>query len=215
MNTNANPVAASASSSRDNPCYGNDPTVATLNVCADDERSYQLPYAQFLHAEMTPNPALKKDADAPPEASAEEIAYLCRAVNRYLARPARPADVVWKYAGVRPLYDDGPADPSAVTRDYTLRLDDDAGGGRIRGTVHFSIGMLSLFRPASPPRMLNACSTPARRSCIAARFEVMPLLQTVNTTFFRDLSSLPVMVTLKVSGPRLSTWMLMASSYDR
>ncbi len=67
MNTNANPAEASASSSRDNPCYGNDPTVAALNVFADDERSYQLPYAQFLYAEMTPNPALEKDADAPPE----------------------------------------------------------------------------------------------------------------------------------------------------
>ena len=28
---------------------------------------YQLPYAQFLYAEMIPNPALEKDADAPPE----------------------------------------------------------------------------------------------------------------------------------------------------
>jgi hypothetical protein len=67
MNTNTTPAEASASSSRDNPCYGNDPTVATLNAVADDERSYQLPYAQFLYAETTPNPALEKDADAPPE----------------------------------------------------------------------------------------------------------------------------------------------------
>ncbi|MCI0747542.1 MAG: hypothetical protein L0Y58_19225 [Verrucomicrobia subdivision 3 bacterium] len=67
MNINTDPAAASASSSRDNPCYGNDPTVATLNVLADDERSYQLPYAQFLYAETTPNPALEKDSDAPPE----------------------------------------------------------------------------------------------------------------------------------------------------
>ena len=66
MNTNANPAVASASSSRDNPCYGNDPTVATLNVFADDERSYQLPYAQFLYAELIPNPVLEKNADAPP-----------------------------------------------------------------------------------------------------------------------------------------------------
>ena len=48
-------------------------------------------------------------------------------MNRYLARPVAPADVVWSYAGVRPLYDDGSANPSAITRDYTLRLDDDAG----------------------------------------------------------------------------------------
>ena len=66
-----------------------------------------------------------------PEASAEEVEYMCRAVNRYLARPARPEDVVWKYSGVRPLYDDGTADPSAVTRDYTLRLDDDAGAAPV------------------------------------------------------------------------------------
>ena len=67
MKTNANPAAASASSSRDNPCYGIDPTVATLNVFANDERSYQLPYAQFLYAEMIANPALEKKPDAPPE----------------------------------------------------------------------------------------------------------------------------------------------------
>ena len=67
MNTSTSPAAASESSSRDNPCYGTDPTAATLNVLTDDERSYQLPYAQFLYAEITPNPALEKDVDAPPE----------------------------------------------------------------------------------------------------------------------------------------------------
>jgi hypothetical protein len=41
--------------------------VATLNVFADDEHSYHLPYAQFLYAEMIPNPALEKKPDAPPE----------------------------------------------------------------------------------------------------------------------------------------------------
>jgi hypothetical protein len=39
--------------------------VATLNVFADDEHSYLLPYAQFLYAEMIPNPALEKEPDAP------------------------------------------------------------------------------------------------------------------------------------------------------
>ncbi len=62
-----NPDAASASSTRDNPCYGIDPNVASLNVYADDEHSYLLPYAQLLYAETIPNPALEKNADAPPE----------------------------------------------------------------------------------------------------------------------------------------------------
>jgi glycerol-3-phosphate dehydrogenase len=61
-----------------------------------------------------------------PAISADEIDYLCGIANAYLARPIGPADVVWSYSGVRPLYDDGSSDPSAVTRDYVLKLD--AGG---------------------------------------------------------------------------------------
>jgi len=64
-------------------------------------------------------------------ASDAEVDYLCRAASRYLARPVDPAAVVWRYAGVRPLYDDGTADPSAVTRDYTLRVDADAGAAPV------------------------------------------------------------------------------------
>jgi hypothetical protein len=67
MNTNPNPDEASVSSPRDNPCYGGDPNVAALNVFADDEHSYFLPYAQLLYAEIITNPALEKNADAPPE----------------------------------------------------------------------------------------------------------------------------------------------------
>src|SRR5438034_10931689 len=67
MTTNATPATASGLCSRGNPCYDRDSNVATLNVFADDERSYQLPYAQFLYAERIPNPALENDADAPPE----------------------------------------------------------------------------------------------------------------------------------------------------
>ncbi len=55
--------------------------------------------------------------------SQEETTYLCDAVTRWLARPVTPADVVWSYAGVRPLHDDGAASASAVTRDYVLELD--------------------------------------------------------------------------------------------
>ncbi len=56
--------------------------------------------------------------------SDDELAYLCDAVNRYFRHPVRPADVVWTYAGVRPLLEDGDGDASAATRDYRLELDD-------------------------------------------------------------------------------------------
>ncbi len=93
----------------------------------DDRRVvFMIPYGD-IHTLVGTTDVPVQDESARPAASAEEIAYLCRAVNRYLARPARPEDVVWHYAGVRPLYDDGTADPSAVTRDYTLRVDDEAG----------------------------------------------------------------------------------------
>ena len=59
--------------------------------------------------------------------SAEEVAYLCDAANRYFSRTIGPDDVVWSYAGVRALYDDGEADPKAVTRDYRLEVDDHPG----------------------------------------------------------------------------------------
>jgi len=52
-----------------------------------------------------------------------EIAYLCEQASRYLAKPVTPADVVWSYAGVRPLLDDEAGNASAVTRDYHLELD--------------------------------------------------------------------------------------------
>ncbi len=58
-----------------------------------------------------------------PEITDDEVAYLCGIANAYLAKPIAPADVVWSYSGVRPLYDDGSADPAAVTRDYVLKLD--------------------------------------------------------------------------------------------
>jgi glycerol-3-phosphate dehydrogenase len=56
--------------------------------------------------------------------SLEEIDYLCRAVNAYFRDEIGPADVVWAYAGVRALHDDGAGKPEDVTRDYHLALDE-------------------------------------------------------------------------------------------
>lgn len=64
--------------------------------------------------------------DQPPparaEISASEIDYLCEQASRYLAQPVRPADVLWHYAGIRPLLDEG-GSASEVTRDYLLEAD--------------------------------------------------------------------------------------------
>lgn len=57
----------------------------------------------------------------------DEVRYLCDRVNDYLEQPVSPADVVWSFAGVRPLLEGDSSDPSALTRDYALELDADKG----------------------------------------------------------------------------------------
>jgi len=71
-----------------------------------------------------------RDFDGDPakvKASAEEIKYLCNSVSEYLAHPVTPGDVVWTYAGVRPLYDDGASEAKAATREYVFELDTPGG----------------------------------------------------------------------------------------
>ena len=55
--------------------------------------------------------------------SGEEIDYLCRATNEYFRTEIGAADVVWAFAGVRSLYDDGAHKAQDVGRDYELILD--------------------------------------------------------------------------------------------
>ena len=53
----------------------------------------------------------------------KEVTYICHAVSEYFVRPVEPADVVWSFSGVRPLYDDAAGEASRVTRDYNLHID--------------------------------------------------------------------------------------------
>jgi glycerol-3-phosphate dehydrogenase len=93
----------------------------------DDRRVvFMIPYGDE-HTLVGTTDVPEREDLVQPAASEAEVDYLCRAVNRYLAKPAHRRQVVWQYCGVRPLYDDGSSDPSAVTRDYTLRVDDEAG----------------------------------------------------------------------------------------
>jgi len=48
-------------------CYSSDSDTSVLEVFADNGISYLLPYAQFLRAERSANPALDQEPDAPPE----------------------------------------------------------------------------------------------------------------------------------------------------
>ena len=56
------------------------------------------------------------------EPDAEEIRYLCDAVNRYFVKNITQKDIVWSFAGVRALVDFGKDRPEAATRGYRLVL---------------------------------------------------------------------------------------------
>jgi glycerol-3-phosphate dehydrogenase len=56
--------------------------------------------------------------------SADEIAYLCDVANQHFRASIAPADVVWSFAGVRSLHDDGAKRAQNVSRDYVLTLDE-------------------------------------------------------------------------------------------
>ncbi|MEM9062332.1 MAG: glycerol-3-phosphate dehydrogenase [Pseudomonadota bacterium] len=53
----------------------------------------------------------------------DEAEYLRTLASEYFERPITSEDIVWSYAGVRPLMDDGAEAASKTTRDYTLKLE--------------------------------------------------------------------------------------------
>jgi len=57
----------------------------------------------------------------------DETRYLCQLANRYFRRQIAPSDVLWSYAGVRPLLEQAPGNDgvkaAALTRDYFLERD--------------------------------------------------------------------------------------------
>jgi glycerol-3-phosphate dehydrogenase len=84
---------------------------------------FMIPYeGEFTEIGTTDVPI--ESMEPPPACSREEVEYLCAAASRYTLRPITPDMVVNTWSGVRPLYDDGTDDPSAITRDYRFVLDE-------------------------------------------------------------------------------------------
>lgn len=103
--------------------------------------------------------------------SDSETAYLCDAANRYFTRGVSPGDVVWSYAGVRPLYDDARVNASAITRGYVFDLDSGDGqppllsvfGGKIttfRKLAEHALGKLAPHLPHAGPAWTQTAALP-------------------------------------------------------
>ena len=89
---------------------------------ADNRIIFAIPYQHDFTLIGTTDIAVDK-LDGPPRISPEETDYLLSAASEYFRQPVTREMIVWSYAGIRPLYDDGDNDPSSVTRDYVLDLD--------------------------------------------------------------------------------------------
>jgi glycerol-3-phosphate dehydrogenase len=89
---------------------------------ADGRVVFAIPYEDDFTLIGTTDIPFSGDA-AEVHADGNEVAYLCGLISGYLKTPVTPRDVVWTYSGVRPLYDDGEASASTVTRDYVFDMD--------------------------------------------------------------------------------------------
>lgn len=94
------------------------------------------------------------DPNIDPVCTDEERDYLVAFANQYFKRDITADDVVWRYSGVRPLYDDGASSATAATRDYTLKVDTDGGapvlnifGGKITTYRRLAQSALGMIRP--------------------------------------------------------------------
>ena len=74
--------------------------------------------------------------------SGDDQDYLLAVANRFFRGKLAAADIVWQFAGVRPLDDDGSDNPSSVSRDY--RLEFDAGSGP--PILHVIGGKITTYR---------------------------------------------------------------------
>ena len=94
---------------------------AYLLQSADGRVVFALPYEQHFTLIGTTDVTFTGDPATAAIDPAEET-YLLELAGRFFKAPLRPRDIVWRYSGVRPLYDDASANASAVSRDYRLEL---------------------------------------------------------------------------------------------
>lgn len=94
---------------------------AYLMQSADRRVVFVLPYEERFSIIGTTDVDYTGDPAAVAIDAAEE-AYLLDLASGFFRTPIRASEILWRYSGVRPLYDDETADPSAITRDYRLEV---------------------------------------------------------------------------------------------
>jgi glycerol-3-phosphate dehydrogenase len=155
-------------------------------------------------------------------ASEAEIAYLCDGVNRYFARAIGPADVVWSYAGVRPLIDDGSGKPEAATRGYRLELSEpeegapllSVYGGKITTYRHLAQEAVALLAQRLP--VFGGRAWTGREPLPGGDFPVtgFAALQTGLQQRYRFLAEGDAVRIARAYGTRAARWLGEARQWD-
>ncbi|WP_414471750.1 glycerol-3-phosphate dehydrogenase [Microvirga sp. M2] len=132
---------------------------------------FAIPYQEKFTLIGTTDIPVESVPDRKVEISSEEVQYLCNVVNHFFRKQVTPADVVWSYSGVRPLFDDGSSNASAVTRDYVFDMDAPQGqapvlsifGGKIttfRKLAEHALDELKAVFPAMKPAWTETAKMP-------------------------------------------------------
>lgn len=99
-----------------------------------------------------------EDKPGPVDIEMHESEYLCDAVNKYFEHQISPEDIVWSFAGLRPLFDDGSDDPGSISRDYVLEMDQPEGlapilsvfGGKLTTARQLAESVVDHLKPSFP-----------------------------------------------------------------
>ena len=133
---------------------------ARLLQMPDGRVVFLIPYQQeFTLVGTTDIPVALPDEREPDE---REVSYLLAAAKGYLSDAVSASDIVWRFGGIRALFDDGSADASKVSRDYHFEVDRERGllsviGGKIttaRSLAEHALATLNLPTGATRQRPL-------------------------------------------------------------
>lgn len=132
---------------------------------SDGRVVFALPYEEHFTLIGTTDVAYTADPGAA-AIDSEEVDYLLGLANRFFVKTIERSSIVWQFSGVRPLFDDGNPNASAVSRDYRLEL---SSGPAMPPLLTVYGGKLTTYRKLAEAAVDRlAPHFPGLRSCTTA-----------------------------------------------
>ena len=104
-------------------------------------------------------------------AGEDDVDYLCAAASEYFRAPVTRDQIVWRYSGVRSLYDDGATKAQETTREYVLMLEGDATQGALLNVFG---GKITTYRHMAEAALQKIESVLGRRGPAWTRGATLP-----------------------------------------